>query len=286
MAAKAELSTEVLKYAVRVQFLTRLLGTAPSDPKLYKDFIIGKAIETALKKARTEEDKKAIEELRKARTDHELTLLPGAVNSSLLIDSPESVKDALVKDGSEPAEEKGKTIFRANKHGLVLPGYMVKGFYKEAAKAIAEFAQPTSRIDKWLYIAESEIPLMRDGVQLQREHTYDWARPLRTEDQYGVSRTCIAVSEVIDPPCEIQFTVLVLPKGFVQKSDSGKFGKDAVKQWTEYGAFTGLGQWRNASNGAFKVLSFEEQPVAWNDALQLRIAALSSPVVDEDEEAA
>ena len=269
-------SQDVLKYRVKIQFLTRLLGTAPSDPNLYKDFIIGKAIENLLKKARTDEDKAGIEELRKARTDHELSLLPAAVNSNLLIDSPESVKDALVKNGNGGEETKGKTVFRANKSGLILPGYMVKGFYKEAAKAIADFAMPTSRIDKWLYIAESEIPLMRNGEQLQRDTVYEWARPLRTEDQYGVSRTCIAVSEVIDPPCELTFTVLVLPKGFVQKSDSGKFAKESVKQWTEYGAFTGLGQWRNANNGAFKVVEFEEQPTDWNDALNLRIAALEA----------
>jgi len=273
-------SSDVLKYRVTIEFLSRLLGTAPNDPRIYADYIIGKAIDEKLRQARSAEDKAAIEQLRKARTDHELTQLPAAVNMELLEDEsvPQSVKDALSGNSNGDSEDtKGKTVFRGNKSGLLMPGYMVKGFYKEAAKAMADFAQPTSRIDKWLYVAEADIPLMRGGKQLTREDTYELTRPLRTEDQYGVSRTCLAVSEAIDPPgVQLTFSVMVLPKGFVQKSDSGKFGKDAVKKWTEYGCFTGLGQWRNANNGAFRIVEFEEQPVEWNDALNLRIAALST----------
>jgi hypothetical protein len=273
-AVKEITSQDVLKYRVTIQFLTRLLGTAPADPKLYADFVVGTALDKALQKARTDEDKARIEQLRAARTEHELSMLPGAVNSVLLEDSPDSVKDALTGGGDI---EKGKTVFRANKSGLIVPGYMVKGFYKSAAISLAEFANPTSRIDKWLYVAESEVPLMKDSKQLQRGATEDLPRPLRVEDKFGVSRTCIAVSEALYPPnVQLTYTVLVLPKGFVQKSDSGKFAKGDVLKWTQYGAFMGLGQWRNANNGAFKIVDFEEQPVEWNDALNLRIAALEA----------
>jgi hypothetical protein len=254
------------RYKVKIEFLTSLLGTAPSSPDIYTDFLIVKKLEVLLKRARTDEDKAAIEKIRGARADHELAQLLGDDESDI----------------------KGKTVFRANKGGICMPGYMVRGFYKEACAMCSSIPQPKSKIDKFLFVIEADIPLMRTDPndptasrQLQRSDTHDLSRPLRTEDSFGVSRTCLAISEELDPPVWIEYNIVVLPKGFVQKSDSGKFAKEDVKQWTEAGVFQGLGQWRSGGHGAFRVVSFSEEDITWAEAVALRTASLSTSPLDK-----
>jgi hypothetical protein len=263
--------SEVLKFTAIIKTVTDMLGTAPSDPDIYSDFIVSKALTGSLYKATTKEEKATI---RKALLDHELTLLPGQSNADALEGQPQSVQDVLADTGD--GEMKGKTIFRKNAGGLVMLDYQIKGFFKAAAKATSDMFQPESRVDKWLFIGPREIPIIRGGAQIPQAEG-ESVRPLRIEDQRtGVSRTAIAVSEIVKPGATLTFDVIILPKGFSPKSNGGKFKKEDIKMWLEYGIFSGLGAWRNASHGAFELVKFEETPVTWAEAIEIRRKQLTT----------
>ena len=54
-------------------------------------------------------------------------------------------------------------------------------------------------------------------------------------------RICLANSEMIPAGAEIEFTICLL------KDDMEK----VTEEWLDYGKYSGIGQWRNASYGAF-----------------------------------
>jgi len=284
VAAKAALPSEVKKYSVEVAFLTPLLGTAPENPALYGDFIIGKALDERLKKAKTEEDKEAVEQIRKAMLDREISMLPGNANSELLESQEKSVQDVLKEAAEEGAEVvKGRTVFRRLKGqggGPGMLGYQWRGYLKEAAVTHSDIPQPESKIDKFCWIGEIGIPILRNGKPL-RDVDGEFSRPLRTKDQRtGVSRVCIATSEFINPfpVTGCKFTVFVMPKGFSTAYSGGKFSADDVKHWLEAGAFNGTGQFRSGGHGCFKIVSFVEEDVDWKDALKARLKMLEDGV--------
>jgi hypothetical protein len=262
---KELLSADAWKFAITIRNVIETLGTAPADPTIYEDFIVSKALQGSFYKAVSAEEKALI---KKAILDHELSLLPGIANAEALDGSPQSVRDVLTV-GDEPTQ-KGRTIFRQNKSGLVMLDYQLKGFYKAAGKAVGSVYQPESRIDKFLFVSPREILWMRDGAPIPRPEG-ECQRPLRTEDaRTGVARTCIAVSDTILPGATLTYEVVVLPKGFSGKSTGGQMSRELIRQFTEYGIFSGLGAWRNASHGAFEIVSFEELPISWSDAIDLR----------------
>jgi hypothetical protein len=275
-AAKAELSTEIKSFRVKARLLTPMLGTAPEDPNLYTAYLIEKALKQEYQAAKTSGDTTRVDALKSAMVAQELTTLPGAKGQGMLVDSPDEVKDALDKGGDGDDTIKGKTVFRRTQNGKggpMLVGYMIRGFYKEAFDSHTDIPMPASKVDKFLWIGEFEVPIYRDGKPLDAIDA-EWSRPLRTKDQRtGVNRTCLATSEVVNPVGDttIEFTVFVMAKAFSQTYTGGRFKNDDVERVTQLAlTFGGLGQFRNGGHGAFEVLEFEEKTVDWKDALKAR----------------
>lgn len=300
MAAKAEkqdLSTDIRSFRVKAKLLTPMLGTAPEDANLYTAYLIEKALKTEYADAKGKGDTTRVDKLKAAMISQELTTLPGAKGQGMLANSPDDVKDALDKGDDGEDTVKGRTVFRRTsngKGGPMLVGYMVRGFYKEAFDTHTDIPMPASKVDKFLWIGEFEIPIIRDGVALTNIDA-EWSRPLRTKDQRtGVSRTCIATSEVVNPIGEttIEFTVYVMAKGFSQTYTGGKFKNEDVERVTQLAlTFGGLGQFRNGGHGCFEVTSFVEENVDWKTALKTRqemlkagqqIYAGKSPIPSEE----
>lgn len=278
---REELGTGIKSYRVRAKLLTPMLGTAPEDPELYSTYLIEKALRAEYQTAKTDGDKARIDVVKAGMLAHELSTLPGAKGSELTANSPDAVKAALDQEDSETSV-KGRTVFRRSQNGAtkgapMLVGYMLRGFIKEGLETHTDIPMPASKVDKFLWIGEFEIPIIRDGAALPNVDG-QWSRPLRTKDQRtGVSRTAIATSEFINPIGDtiIEFTIFVMPKGFATSYTGGKMTTDDIQRTIALGlAFGGVGQFRNGSHGCFEMLSFVENDVDWKAALQARLDML------------
>lgn len=139
--------------------------------------------------------------------------------------------------------EKGTTVFPRNKDGKVfLYDYQLRGFFKEACKFLKKVEGTRSsklkaykqQIDGLIFIRDREnvIGLAGDiGI---------CERPLRASTPMG-ERVALSRSESVPEGSTVEFTVVCMVD-----SDT-----DTVREWLDYGAYHGTGQWRNGSKGTF-----------------------------------
>lgn len=135
---------------------------------------------------------------------------------------------------------------------VIIKGYQIKGFMKEAAKALKDqlgLASCVSKIDNFVFIAEDNIPVMRGGEWIKQPDNF-LERPLRGETPQG-PRVSLAKSEQICGDWYIDITVKVIENKKTAKSIALDMG--VVEELLSYGQFKGLLQWRNAGYGSFRV---------------------------------
>lgn len=148
--------------------------------------------------------------------------------------------------------EKGTTVFyRDSNGGLILKGYQIKGFFKAAAKALKDqlnLKNYLSKVDTFVFILEKDIPIMRDGKQIMEPDGY-LERPQRCETAQG-PRVSLAKSEEIKTDWYIDVTVRVVENAGTAKSVP--IDMDMIEDFLDYGALSGLLQWRNAGHGTFE----------------------------------
>lgn len=135
---------------------------------------------------------------------------------------------------------------------VIIKGYQIKGFMKEAAKALKDqlgLASCVSKIDNFVFIAEDNIPVMRGGEWIKQPDNF-LERPLRGETPQG-PRVSLAKSEQICGDWYIDITVKVIENKKTAKSIALDIG--VVEELLSYGQFKGLLQWRNAGYGSFRV---------------------------------
>lgn len=148
-------------------------------------------------------------------------------------------------------EEKGLTIFtRDAQEQICLMAYQIKGFFKSALMALKSqtgIAAPKSKVDTLLFVGPRYIPIKRDGATIHEEDSVN-ERPLRAQTAQG-ERVSLVGSEQLDTPWEIEIEITLFPSGETKKSQALSW--EAVETALDYGAFHGLGQWRNADYGQF-----------------------------------
>ena len=148
--------------------------------------------------------------------------------------------------------ESGVTIFTRNKQDqLCLMGHHIKGFFKEAFKAIGaqiEVGNSKSKVDTLIFVEPRFIPLKRDGKPLMEEDQM-LERPLRAETRQG-PRTALQSSEMVEEPWSVEFELTLIPNKGTARSKPIDW--ETIETALQYGAFHGLGQWRNAGYGQFK----------------------------------
>lgn len=135
---------------------------------------------------------------------------------------------------------------------VIIKGYQIKGFMKEAAKALKDqlgLASCVSKIDNFVFIAEDNIPVMRGGKWIKQPDNF-LERPLRGETPQG-PRVSLAKSEQICGDWYIDITVKVIENKKTAKSVA--LDMSVVEELLSYGQFKGLLQWRNAGYGSFRV---------------------------------
>ena len=221
---------------VRLTFQKSVLGTAPKNEDIYRDFIGSKA--------------------------------PDA----------QTLEEEIAALGAEIAAEKGMTVFLRdleNGETPCLKDYHIKGFFKDACSMLARLQkaqdaaaddgeeaeeQPEAEekpkkkakkakaattesgklkaykkiIDGLVFIEPEYIPLRFDGEPTVCQ------RPLRAQTAQG-ERVALAMSEQVPKGTTCEFTIQIFDASL----------EKAVIEWLDYGAFRGIGQWRNSGKGRF-----------------------------------
>lgn len=167
----------------------------------------------------------------------------------------EDVENVIEPDVDEKDAPKATGFYRdASTNNIILKDYQIKGFLKEAARALKSqvgITNHVSKIDNLVFIKERNIPLMRGGEWMSNPDSV-LDRPLRAMTAQG-PRVAKAYSEMVDDPWYIEITIRV-----IDNAESGKskaMTMDVVEELLAYGEMKGLLQWRNGGYGSF---TFEE----------------------------
>lgn len=148
-------------------------------------------------------------------------------------------------------ERKGLTVFLRDDGVLCLADYVIKGFLKEALNALKSqigIVAPASKVDNYVLVTPAYLKFRKDGEPVT-EPDCVFERPLRAMTMQG-PRVSVSASETIESGWELTFTITLLENPSSPKSKALTF--DVIEEAMEYGAFKGLGQWRNGQNGRFK----------------------------------
>ena len=192
---------ETKELKVRITFLEPLLGTAPANPEIYKDFIGSKAPDAA------------------------------------------TLAEEVEALGADAVAEKGMTVFAKLDDGTpYLYDYHIKGFFKDSCGGLRKVKGSLSskikaykkEIDKLIFVQERRIPLLFDG------EIGICQRSLRAQTMQG-ERTALAMSEQVPAGAACEFTIVMLAPEH----------EPLIREWLDYGALSGIGQWRNSGMGRF-----------------------------------
>lgn len=154
---------------------------------------------------------------------------------------PTTVEDEVEAIGVDGVVEKGKTVFPKLDDGTpFFYDYQIKGFFKDTCGGLRKVSGTASskikafkkEIDKLIFPEPRCIPIHFDGEMGECQ------RPLRAQTAQG-ERIGLAISEQIPAGAICEFTVVCLC------DDHEK----AVREWLDYGKYSGMGQWRNAGMG-------------------------------------
>lgn len=198
-------------YEVTLNFITEMLGTVPKNQDVYEAHVLSKIADLG--------DEAAAEEL----------------------------------NTTENIEERGWTGFHVDENGPFIFDYMIKGYLKNAARTMKKVAgSQTSNMRAYIKVIDTLIfPRPRrlhlnipDNAWIENEdgtrslHTL--SRPLRASTPQG-DRVAVVKSDLVPAGTTVSFRLTVLDGA----------PEATLREWFDYGAWSGIGQWRNASYGRF-----------------------------------
>lgn len=164
-----------------------------------------------------------------------------------------TIEEEIAAIGVDGVVEKGITVFPRLEDGTPFPyDYQIKGFFKDACGALSRVSSKGENGKKKAVNESGKIKAYKkeiDGLIFPEPRKIPFenygeigycSRPLRGNTPQG-ERTAIACSEEIPAGAALTFTVRML-------SDAHEA---AVREWLDYGALRGIGQWRNSGKGRF-----------------------------------
>ena len=171
---------------------------------------------------------------------------PDIYRAFVASNSPDAatMEDEVAAIGVDGVVEKGKTIFPKLDDGTpFFYDYQIKGFFKDTCGGLRKVKGTKSsgikafkkEIDKLIFVEPRNIPILFDGEM------GECCRPLRAQTMQG-ERVSLALSEQIPAGAACEFTVMCLC------DDHEK----VVREWLDYGLFSGIGQWRNSGKWRFR----------------------------------
>lgn len=150
----------------------------------------------------------------------------------------------------ENLETKGLTVFLRDDGVLCLADYVIKGFLKEALgviKSQVKIGSPATKVDNFIFVEPDYIHFTRGGKPVTDADEI-FERTLRAMTMQG-PRVSVSASEIIRPGWEIEFTLALIANEKTAKSVALTW--NVIEEALNYGAYKGLGQWRNGQNGCF-----------------------------------
>lgn len=154
-----------------------------------------------------------------------------------------TIEEEVAALGVDMVAEKGMTVFPKLDDGTpFLYDYQIKGFFKDTCGGLRKVKGTVSsgikaykkEIDKLIFPEPRCIPFLNyDGVGVCQ-------RPLRAQTPQG-ERVSLAMSEEIPAGASIEFEIVCLHEDH----------EKAVREWLDYGKYSGIGQWRNSGRGRF-----------------------------------
>ena len=156
-------------------------------------------------------------------------------------------------------EDDDMTVFlRDTRHNdrLIWGAHTIESYFKDAFASLRfdlGIHAERSKVVKYLKVFDNvrtkrkALPLLRDGEEIFDEDCVN-ERPLRGATMQG-ERITLKASEQLDDPWTLEFDVVLVPNLPTPKSKTVTW--EAVEMALEYGAYNGLGQWRNAGWGRF-----------------------------------
>lgn len=154
-----------------------------------------------------------------------------------------TIEDEVAAIGADAVADRGMTVFPRLDDGTpFLYDYQIKGFFKDTCGGLRKVKGSESEkikaykkeIDKLVFPLPRCIPILFDG------EVGECQRPLRAQTAQG-ERISLAISEEIPAGATIEFSITLLNDG----------NEKAVREWLDYGKFSGIGQWRNSGRGRF-----------------------------------
>lgn len=154
-----------------------------------------------------------------------------------------TLEDEVAAIGVDAVVEKGLTVFPRTEDGKpFLYDYQIKGFFKDTCGGLKRVKDTVSsgikaykkEINKLIFPQPRQIPFEFEG-----EIGY-CQRPLRAQTMQG-ERVSLAISEQIPAGASVTFDIELF------SDDHEK----AVREWLNYGKYSGIGQWRNSGKGRF-----------------------------------
>jgi hypothetical protein len=154
-----------------------------------------------------------------------------------------SIEDEVAALGVDTVAEKAMTVFPRDAQGRpFFYDYQIKGFFKDTCggyrKVKGSYSEKIKaykkEIDRLIFASPREIVI--EGVSEIRE----CQRPLRAATPQG-ERISLAISEEIPAGASCTFYITLLSEDH----------EAAVREWLDYGVYSGIGQWRNSGKGRF-----------------------------------
>lgn len=145
--------------------------------------------------------------------------------------------------GVEEYAEKQMTVFPRTEDGVpFLYDYQIKGFFKNTCGGLKKVSGTESskikafkkEIDKLIFPEPRVIPFENYAPITNCQ------RPLRAQTMQG-ERVSLAMSEQIPAGASVVFDVVCLCDAH----------EAVVREWLDYGRYSGIGQWRNSGKGRF-----------------------------------
>lgn len=154
-----------------------------------------------------------------------------------------SMAEEVATLGADAVAEKQMTVFPRMEDGTpFIYDYQIKGFFKDTCSGLKKVKGSLSEkekafkktIDKLIFPQPRRIPIENYGT------IGECQRPLRASTPQG-ERVSLAMSEEIKPGASITFEIEL----FCEEHEA------LVREWLDYGRYSGIGQWRNAAHGRF-----------------------------------
>lgn len=213
-------SLNIAVITTKMTLFEPILGSAPNNPNIYREFIATKDPEAKSKPA---------------KADEEASTLPAF-----------DVENEIGKS---------TTVFHRDSTGLFLYDYQLRGFLKEAVLTLINAGLITT-VSKWthkkavdsaVFVAQRRCYLIGPDGSPFKVAAESLSRPLRAETMQG-ERVTLANSEMLPAGTHLTATFGLLLGTAKAKS----LDLEQLKNCFTYGSAKGLGQWRNGSYGRFQ----------------------------------